>query len=887
MFISVALKHDQIVMITLLVLLSLLCQSTQDGQGQEHGPLLCGPQNVTLTNSDQTLLMSWDDGPSCSASRGALTCELVVLIADKEVHHHEFPMTTDTMGSLHSWNWTSYLAPQCATHTVRLRYRNRNLTSLWKQEQIIPGDYSSDRKRIYPRDRVFEAGSKATFCCILQAGESFVAMSLSSNKGVIMNSTKISDQTYALTLHLNRSLDVKCKTNKSSYGSCVYVGYPPGDKDLQCETRDLESVECYWTVGRDTNISFKSPTTYQLLGRPCEEMTKSRCSQYLQVDAGERNWILTAKNTLGTVDLHDRADLTKRVHMYAPERVRASNVMARNVRLEWTWTVQQYNNINLTCQVHVRHTETSAKSETFGVGLNVLILNDLKPNWKYAVQLRCGTAQNFWKWGDWSKVLDFHTKIDVPDALDVWMHMEETQAVVIWKTLLLNQSHGDIIDYEVAWRKTGGTDQPNRTTVPASSNSLTLTGLETSKEHIATVTARNSKGSSSPSSITIPSLSLDRAGVNTSWITGINGSFTLSLPACPPTSCGFIVDWCPTLGNCTPEWLRVPPDQTDITISSEHFIDGLRYSLSIYACTQGSPVLLQRREGYVRETRIEDNLFKSLAFRQQDSGVEVSWEYVAHREQTAAIHGYTLYYQEPNSSVFNVSTDDLEATSLMVRNLNVSSYTFTMAAATRLGEGGHSSFTATLNSQTDNLVTGVLISLGAIFVLLSLSTVLCFRHWTCIRRKVYPPIPKPVLTDKWLTSLGQPGCRHLRVDQSSHREREILNIPQLLYDSGAAVIGSGSQEDTYVVLTQAHKRSGPLPAFLGRDVFPNPSYDLFIEAEAQRRSSGPEDEEGTPSSENSSGYQPQRSSETLNLTHQDPDSPISCVSNYILLPAST
>lgn len=42
---------------------------------------------------------------------------------------------------------------------------------------------------------------------------------------------------------------------------------PPGDRDLQCETQDLESVECHWTVGRETHLPTKSPTVYHLLGR--------------------------------------------------------------------------------------------------------------------------------------------------------------------------------------------------------------------------------------------------------------------------------------------------------------------------------------------------------------------------------------------------------------------------------------------------------------------------------------------------------------------------------------------------------------------------------------------------------------------------------------------
>lgn len=106
----------------------------------------------------------------------------------------------------------------------------------------------------------------------------------------------------------------------------------------------------------------------------------------MQVDAGEQIWKLTAQNDLGRVELSDSADLTKRgtfsqknllayrsffsvvkfswlscfvsVRMLAPEGLRASSVHARNVTLEWRWTVQQYDNLDITCQVKVSHGET-------------------------------------------------------------------------------------------------------------------------------------------------------------------------------------------------------------------------------------------------------------------------------------------------------------------------------------------------------------------------------------------------------------------------------------------------------------------------------------------------------------------------------------------------
>lgn len=203
--------------------------------------------------------------------------------------------------------------------------------------------------------------------------------------------------------------------------------------------------------------------------------------------------------------------------------------------------------------------------------------------------------------------------------------------------------------------------------------------------------------------------------VNTSWIIGSNSTFSLSWSASPTAGCGYVVDWCPTSGHCKVEWLKVPPNQTNAIISSskslptkqlhlcnitfpdaaihlfcyfsttESFIEGVRYSLSVYACTQGAPVLLERREGYVSEkskiesfdcsvahfvqqcfTRvmllpgIEDGLFKSLKWKQQDSDVEVFWDPINPREQSAFIQGYVLYCSGVNNDIdVNVSTGNV------------------------------------------------------------------------------------------------------------------------------------------------------------------------------------------------------------------------------------
>ncbi|KAM6892596.1 leukemia inhibitory factor receptor-like, partial [Xenentodon cancila] len=387
-------------------------------------------------------------------------------------------------------------------------------------------------------------------------------------------------------------------------------------------------------------------------------------------------------------------------------------------------------------------------SETSGIGLNATVLNNLIPDCTNYVKVRCRTAQ-FWKWGDWSESVHFHTHGDVPDALDVWIHIKENKTVIMWKMPQANQSHGQIRHYEVAWAKTSSRDQKICQKVPFNKYNLTIS-LETNEEHVITVTAWNVNGSSPPSTIVTPSFRPDQAWMNTSWITGNAKGFSLSWLYSSFASCGYIVDWCPTVARGRVDWRKLSPDQTSFNINSENLINGLRYSMSIYACTQGAPVLLEKREGYVREIKIEDRLFKSLKLKQLDSDVTLSWDPVPLKEQTAFIHGYTLYYWDNNMKVLSVSTDNPEATSLTAKNLKIGSHTFTVAAQTAVGECGNATITATLNTQTDNLIKTIFISIGAVFGLLSLTTIICYRHWKCIKHKVYPPVPKPLLSDKWL-----------------------------------------------------------------------------------------------------------------------------------------
>ncbi|XP_053267126.1 leukemia inhibitory factor receptor [Pleuronectes platessa] len=850
------------------ILLSLFCHSSQDGNTGEHVVLHCGPKNLTLKwlkSRDQTVQATWEDDPSCSAVEEELVYELLVLVRDQQVHHALVTVTPDQIGSSHLWTWTSHLASECDSLSVRLGVRYRNYTSPRRQEGTLPGITNSTDPGVYPQDQVFEVGSRATFCCVLPAGGTFSHMYLvgsNQSDGII---TKINNQTYSLTLVLNQpsthsGTDVKCTIQESDDGAVAWIGYPPDDKELQCETTDLESVDCHWTVGRDTHLQ---PTEYQLVGSAytCHQ---GNCSGEEDVSTGERSWTLRAHNKLGTVELTDTADLMTRVHMFPPESVTASTVNPRDARLKWSWKVQAYKDLNVTCEVNLG--PAGAQKTNSGVGLDSAVLMNLIPNWSYHVTVRCRTAQHSWKWSNWSSTFNFHTKGDVPDALDVWMKMKDNEILIMWKILLEKQSHGHVLDYTVTWSNIRGTEQHNTTTV--THNNFTLR-LDTTQQYVVNVTARNVNGSSSPSTIITPSSSssagLDSTRVKASRMAGGGGGFNLSWSSSPAASCGYIVDWCPSSGPSTVTWIKV--SQTNVFL--KNLREGQRYSMSISACTRGAALLLETREGYVQEQRIQGDLFKALKSNQKGSDVELSWDQIPLKEQTAFIQGYVLEWsdrdeQDNNTAVHSVSTDEPTSTSLTASDLKTSSYTFTVKARTALGECCSKQLIVHVNSRTDNLIRTVVISLVAVFSLLTLVSVACCRQWACIKQKVYPPIPRPLLTDTWLRSTGE---HSLHVDQGPS-EVDIMDPPQLLRKPGAQF---NQPPPSLISPPRSLPSPSGLPSSPFRGAFQNLSYDLMMQTEDQQPPEGHTGENRAPTP-------------PLDPAQEEPGSHMTCDLTYILVP---
>ncbi|KAL0965689.1 hypothetical protein UPYG_G00284490 [Umbra pygmaea] len=797
---------------------------------QDASIVLPGPQNVNVVYKpeDQRISVTWEEDQYCPSEMCFYDVEVLLTDSMKELHREA--VSANQFNSKHHWSWISHLPLECASFAVRVRSRHQKNTSHWSPLQNNTGITISYPK-IYPENKVVEVGSNLTFCCILGPGHHLQYMSYNN---IIMNTTRISDHSYAMLVNIptpfrNNCINVNC--NSYFTGTCVYVGYPPGDRDLVCETRDLESAECHWNKGRDTKLTKNRTTQYHLNGRLCSSQNVSGCKQIVQVEQGESNWILTARNPLGTLELRDKVDLMKRVHLFAPTGVLTADVNARNASVQWRWEKSKYKILLMVCQLQLEHSGQRDMRNFSGTGLDSVVLTDLAPAQTYIVQVRCGLKQHFWRWGDWSRGSSFQTKEDIPEMLDVWMQYAGNQINILWKPLAMNQSHGQIMDYEVTWGRQKKV--VHRCPVNLSDQSI-IEGRR------VTVTAQNSAGRSPPSAIIVPRL---HQTINiTMNVVGSDGGFDLVWPTAPTASCGYVVDWCPTHGECIVDWVKVPAGITRARVQSDSFKECVRYTLFIWSCTQGAPELLERREGYVKEC-IPKVQIQGLGAEQLNSDtVKIWWTGIPEKNHSAFINGYIISYSETSHPYTRTAVKVMadEPKTKYLTGFTNGYYIFTVKALTSLGEVGESSpVNLSITPTVDELITRIIISLCSVACLLTLATILCYRHWDCIKEAVYPEIPRPVWNPKWLTTLEKNGHQFLYIDQCrpndidvlgdrEHFEGDFGNKQSNLTNTDSDVL---AQCDNYIQLPNQASLQHSLSSFpISGTTVQNYSYDLVQQA---------------------------------------------------------
>uniref|UniRef100_A0A671M1L7 Coiled-coil domain-containing protein 61-like n=1 Tax=Sinocyclocheilus anshuiensis TaxID=1608454 RepID=A0A671M1L7_9TELE len=720
------------------LLFSLIGLTKQDGHPVPIKEVkVYAEETDTSNNGAWVLNVAWRDEFAENYEFEKISYDIEVLHTEemKTVHYetiHVMPNKT----TFYHWKWTSPIPLQCTSHSVRLRHRDQHYIGEWTPLYTYNGqDLNATTTTVFPHDQVFMVGSNITFCCIMETD---------SNVPLVPFLSPISKRTYITEepVHFDRpsesTSDIQCDVKGSSSvfhtGASVFIGYPPDDQNLTCITRDLSSVECHWERGRKTHLYVKRETNYKLNGRDCKFGQCVLHAMKPQVT----NWTLIAKNPLGVKTLTDTADPTHRVWMRAPIKI-SHAAYAREVTLRWSWNENNYTWFPMICQ------------KTFsGKGLSSLVLVNLQPFAKYTARVRCGSYEHFYEWGNWSKITELSTKEDVPEAVDVWIQYFEQNTYVLWKPLTQQQSHGIITGYEITIGNPKGRSRKIDIGLNTQLCYKITFGNETS-DQIITVSAKNSAGLSPPSTIIVPSNPDNEVSI--SHINSSNSGFEMSWEEYPYSTCGYVVEWFPTYNKkqCDVEWEKISECDSDAcdTWNRSGQLGAVRYTVSVYACTNDAPKLLKRSQCYAIEQK--PGKVQNLTVKSNGRNLELSWDEVPLDLQKGFIQGYNVTTLLSDSeTVINTTVTKKHKVHL---KLDPGSYTFRVSAFTSggEGEGDYATFRMDVEKNFDQMIAATIVGCSAAALVFIIITVLCYRKWKWLKKLLYPDIPEPKLAGKWIT----------------------------------------------------------------------------------------------------------------------------------------
>ncbi|MCJ8745311.1 hypothetical protein PDJAM_G00128930 [Pangasius djambal] len=770
-------------MCTLLLLLLSACLTPSL---VHSGSELSVPQTLSVQKdlASQTLTLSWRSEASHFDVEIYHT-ELMELVLNESIW-----VEADSKTGRRDWSWRSAVPLECTSRSVRIRARHVDAVSQWSPLLTVPGMDVPDQPQaqMFPQDWVLEVGGNVTVCCVTPVGVAFSSLGYGNQN---LAAFRLSHRSFSATItDLHKSsytgTNVVCLSDTSILtGTVLFIGYPPGDEGLQCETRDLQSAECRWSKGRDTGLKKRDLLTkYTLNNRSCTEDRTDR--KLCRSDRWESRWTLVAKNPLGMVQLSDSAHINQRIRLLAPVNV-MSDAEAWKARVGWSWTVEAYKTLSLLCEVQLDSGGHAHTRNYTGVGLCSVVLDRLRPDSEYSFSIRCASVRYFWRWGDWSAPYSLHTLMDRPKAPDIWVwRTNESIGQVVWKSASPRDSHGALTAYEVSQRDRGE-DGWTTVSLPPSESSTPIS-LSNSSDVTVAVAARNPVGLSQRSTVAVPQFTAD-SEVSVSELVGDGGGLTVSWNSSLSSTQGYVVEWvptcCPASSACSVQWERVSPSNTSTVIQSGSLDPGVQYTVSIFALLPEASVLLQRYFGYGQE-QVPAQPVAALSAVQSGSDVVLSWTPVPVCKQKGFILGHTVYLASATNLNLIANLTDPALSLYTVKSLPLGSYKFTVRPYTSAGEGMESTTAIKTESDTDLMLVEILVALGAMSVCLITITVFCYKKREWVKKAFYPEIPGPKLTGDWSAPPGP-----LDLKPPPHSLVHIVESP----DKEGVVTLPGGQEE--------------------------------------------------------------------------------------------
>ncbi|XP_039606579.1 LIF receptor subunit alpha a [Polypterus senegalus] len=885
------------------------------------------PEKVMLNiTSLWTLSVSWTDEFSKCLH---MEYQIQVLLTEKMqvVYNGSYFAHLENAGRIFQLTWTSSMPLECTSHSVQIRgicqdkfLLTKKVWSPWSPLTTIPGADKQQRSEILvlPLDSVTPVGSNMTFCCIVPSGYSITSIMYGSEKLPLIDLGSRSKAIikYNQPFSSSSGANIICNADPNeSDGTVIFVGYPPDDHQLTCETRDLKTINCMWNKGRPTHLLGLRRTVYEIIERISGNSTSchsalngqtNTCLLMALTDQNHYKFLLKAKNQLGESEATDEMILEQRV---CPKEFKSVDIMfvsSRDARVSLSWE-DSFEKITLLCQVQLQTIDSlDVRNYTLAgpaAGQRFLInLDHLHPFTAYNFQVRCSSADYFWKWNNWTPAMTFRTKEEASSkAPDVWRTIKDTGSgiilTVVWKPLSRSEANGIITNYEITIKDLFNNRTDQHISVSGALNTSTVP-LGYSK-YTVLVTASNLAGMSPTSEFSVATLT-DFDNI-LSIVYNRGGYFNLSWPQSNNVTCGYVVEWYAFMDQqmYNLQWMKFPSNLSEAKIASDTFEGGILYHFNIYGCTDHGHFLIMKKQGYSLELA-PSHAVKFKVLSTTSSSVILEWKSLPIECQRGFIRGYVIYYMQQvnsNSSIARsgspgekwINITDPDIRNWTVTQLKSTNYQFTVTAYTEGGESPREMVFVSLNDNSVGLILAILIPLGAIAVFTLLVSVFCYKKRKWVKDTFYPEIPKPEINGSdWPVNERVPGNSTLEVQpcmvngvqivESMHGEKdaEILDICKVetISSNNSQIEEDGSESESI-----NHTVVSYYPQIV--DDVPKSSSDTSSGSVdsclTQVTYTGIQQQQQLSESKNVEGYRPQMKLQTfplnLNETAPSPDLP--------------
>ncbi|XP_067838484.1 LIF receptor subunit alpha a [Heptranchias perlo] len=778
--------------------------------------------------SDFQLTVEWNEGGAIYDLDLNIIFQIQVLQTYKmqEVWMGNYSSTLDfTRNRTLQLTWTSDMPLQCTSHSVRIRcigndsdflFTGVRAWSDWSPLLTLDGQDVSNQtnSKVYPVDgTVLKAGSSLAFCCVAEEGNGVEELSYGS---LNLSTIALSKRSQAVRVQnispsIQSGTNVVCVLSSGDYiGAVIYVGYPPDTPgNLSCETRDLQTLNCTWDPGRLTGLTSQRSTIYILIegssqnSLPCEEATRIYpyywCGFPISNGSGIHNITINAKNPLGEAQSSTTVDVTRVFHPFAPHQLRQEVKTSESVTVSWSDKVD-YTGIGLLCEMVISGDWGRTMSHNYSVtggptdARHTVILNNLRANTGYSIRARY-LSQHFWKWSEWSNVLNVTTEQAAPSvSLDVWRTIMPDRTVTIyWKPLSATDANGPVLSYNITWTKVGS---DSKSTIATSKTSAQI-HLDRAG-YVVTVVAQNSAGMSPPSKIRIPPQQ-DDENLDSEKASGTGDGFNVTWQRHQAQSCGYTVQWCnfPSSPVCNLDWQKFPSNSTRATIKSDAFQTGVRYNLDVLECRDDGDYLLKRQVGYTRELAPSEAPKLDIKETTEDS-VKIEWNEIPVEKRRGFIEGFKVYYRKlynDSAAIKPMGThwwntakpktiNNSDTRAFKITGLESgTTYSVAVSAYTGGGDSPRKAVTVTTPNSSIALILGITLPLVGIIALGVMLSIFCYRKQEWIKETFYPEIPDPnnskVLQDGNFLQ-GVNSCKTLEPKDCTPNKVQVVEEKQII-----------------------------------------------------------------------------------------------------------